>query len=74
MFQATSDCATLHHTRINFCRATSRATKVAPCMVALKQRILLFLVESRGSLSGQQQATGEQKILATYKFNTCHIR
>ena len=30
MFQATSDCATLHHTRINFCHATSRATKVAP--------------------------------------------
>ena len=37
MFQATSDCATLHHTRRNFCRATSRATKVAPCMVALMQ-------------------------------------
>ena len=32
MFQATSDCATLHHTRINFCHATSRATKVAPCL------------------------------------------
>ena len=38
------------------------------------REILCFLVESRQSLFGQDQATDDQKTLATYKFDTVHIQ